>query len=299
MTRRGHWKLGLFVLLGLGALVGMTLWLTERRLRRPSATYVSFFEESVHGLSLGAPVKFKGSLIGRVVATEIAPDHRHVQVTSAIWLSKLRDLAIRPGTWPPDLVATLDLASITADRFLQIDVLAPDQTVVSLGFATPPNTIPVVPSSLERIERGAVAAAEAGAQLGGLVNQLRRDADLAAQVLDDVGPLARDLRALVHDGRATSRAFADLARGLDDPHGPLQELLARARGAASDLVATSTAVRGVAGTFGDRALLLGDDVELTLSDLRSSLEAVRALARLLERDPAALVRGRSQQRGRP
>jgi len=88
-TATNHWKLGLFVLLAVGATLGTLFWLGARRFRRESFPAISYFDESVQGLDVGSPVKFRGVTVGTVADITIAPDHRHVQVTSDIYVDAL------------------------------------------------------------------------------------------------------------------------------------------------------------------------------------------------------------------
>ena len=94
-TATNHWKLGLFVLLAVVALLGALFWLGARRFHRESFAAVSYFDESVQGLDVGSPVKFRGVTVGTVAEITIAPDRRHVQVTSNIYLDALVRLGLR------------------------------------------------------------------------------------------------------------------------------------------------------------------------------------------------------------
>jgi hypothetical protein len=93
-TATNHWKLGLFVVVGLVAMVGALFWLGARRFQRTSFPAVSYFDESVQGLDVGSPVKFRGVTVGNVADITIAPDHRHVQVTSDIYVDALQRLGL-------------------------------------------------------------------------------------------------------------------------------------------------------------------------------------------------------------
>ena len=54
--------------------------LGARSLQKEVGRYVSYFDESVQGLDVGSPVKFRGVTIGTVGGIDVAPDHRHVEV---------------------------------------------------------------------------------------------------------------------------------------------------------------------------------------------------------------------------
>ena len=77
-----HFKLGMFVILSFGAMVTAGVALGSHAIKRDTTKYHTYFNESVQGLDVGSPVKFRGVTIGAVSAIEIAPDHREVDVVS-------------------------------------------------------------------------------------------------------------------------------------------------------------------------------------------------------------------------
>ena len=79
-----HWKLGLFVVVGFVLALSTVAVLGARSLRKEVVQYVSYFDESVQGLEAGSPIKFRGVTIGTVGKIDVAPDHRHVEVTSEL-----------------------------------------------------------------------------------------------------------------------------------------------------------------------------------------------------------------------
>ena len=62
-------RLGLFVLVTLALLAGILFLLGGRSLFQPTFTFESYFNESVAGLAIGAPVQYRGVPLGQV--TEI------------------------------------------------------------------------------------------------------------------------------------------------------------------------------------------------------------------------------------
>jgi ABC-type transporter Mla subunit MlaD len=96
-TGTNHYKLGLFVLLGLALSLMFVLVLGASNWNEESVRYVSYFDESVQGLEVGSPVKFRGVPVGRVAAIGIAPDQRHVQVTSVLTVANLERLDLGGG----------------------------------------------------------------------------------------------------------------------------------------------------------------------------------------------------------
>ena len=100
------------------------------RFRKDTSRYHSYFNESVQGLELGAPVKFRGVTIGHVSGIEIAPDHRMVDVVSELDSRKVMRMGLTEtgevdGTErfaiPPDLRAQLNSQGITGVKFISMD----------------------------------------------------------------------------------------------------------------------------------------------------------------------------------
>ena len=100
----GHWKLGLFVLLGLFVAFGAVVWLGAAEIDKDVARYVTYFDESVQGLDVGSPVKFRGVRIGNEPFGQRAEGRR-------------------PG-----------VQVLQAERPLEISCLAPGQWIASFGF---------------------------------------------------------------------------------------------------------------------------------------------------------------------
>src|SRR5689334_24954719 len=122
-----YWKLGLFVIVGLGLSLAALVVLVARRWNDETVDYLSFFDESVQGLEVGSPVKFRGVTIGRVSAIDVAPDHRHVQVANELFVEQLGrlDLRIARGetgvSAHPGLRMQLAQAGITGVKFMLLD----------------------------------------------------------------------------------------------------------------------------------------------------------------------------------
>ena len=65
LTKASSFRVGLFLLIGI--VVGLTavIWLGASRMFEETKAYVTYFDESVSGLSTDASVKYRGVTVGR------------------------------------------------------------------------------------------------------------------------------------------------------------------------------------------------------------------------------------------
>jgi phospholipid/cholesterol/gamma-HCH transport system substrate-binding protein len=284
-TAANHWKLGLFVVTALAGVVGVTFWLGSHLVERESFEAISYFDESVQGLEVGSPVKWRGVTVGTVRDITVAPDARHVQVTSDIFVDALRRLGLeRPKRGQafidPNLRVQLASAGITGIRFLQTDFFDPVRhPPPRLPFEPPWNYVPSTPSTLKSVEDSVVeilnrlpaVVAQADEALGALRTTLASVDGLAATLQADDGAF----NALLVQLRTTA---ARLERALKE----------------AELGSTTASLRSTSSQVGEAAVGVSDareELAASLVALREALESVRALTDSLERDPSALLRG--------
>ncbi|MCC6849392.1 MAG: MCE family protein [Deltaproteobacteria bacterium] len=286
-TAANNWKLGLFVVLGVLLMLAALFWLGARRFQRTSFPAVSYFDESVQGLDVGSPVKFRGVTVGNVADITIAPDHRHVQVTSDIYLDAIQrlglgDRAPRAGEefMNPLLRMQLVSAGITGVRFLQTDFFHPGRyPEPTLPFQAPWNYIPSVPSTLKSVGDTAME----------VVNRLPDIETRISETLATMNAALGSFDRFVTDLRSDDGSFDRL----------LVQLRTTATGVGSEIAAarlpeTTASIRSAAGTVATAASSFGEmreDLEASLAALRETLDSVRTVADSLERDPSALLRG--------
>jgi paraquat-inducible protein B len=284
-TATNHWKLGLFVVVAIFTMVAVTFWLGARALQRESFPAVTYFDESVQGLDVGSPVKFRGVTVGTVADITIAPDRRNVQVTSDIYVDAIRRLGLpvpeRGEEFiDPRLRVQLASSGITGVRFLQTDFLDPKRYPPPvMPFEPPWNYVPSAPSTLKSV------------------------GDAATDILDRLPVLEDRAKDALIDFQRTLRSVDQLVSVLAADEGSFNRLLVQLRSAAAraetvldeaKLGSTTAALRDASGSVGQAANNVGDvrdELRASLVALRETLDAARALADSLQGDPSVVLRG--------
>ena len=137
---------------------------------RDDIVYRIHFGESVNGLALGDPVKFRGVDVGTVKAMAIdLDDPRLVQVDVRL----RKDAPIKTDT-----KAVLKLKGITGVMFIELDGGSPDAP--SLASATAEDQIPEIPSEKSQLTTFLD-------ELPKVVEKFGRLEDKASKVVSDVG----------------------------------------------------------------------------------------------------------------
>ncbi|HTO71401.1 MAG TPA: MlaD family protein [Myxococcota bacterium] len=299
MNPTNYWKLGAFVLGGVLLGLGVLIWLGAANWNRRTETVTTYFDESVQGLEVGSPIKFRGVSVGTVHEISVASDLRHVRVTSLVYENVLRRLGLaqsggsfRPSEGPTEgrvLRIQLTSTGITGVKFLQIDFFdAKRFPVEKLPFDPGPNYLPSTPSTLKSIEEAAV---DVGMQLPELTMRasqtLQRLADSVEEIKDSVKPLLADDGVVVRvldQYERTGAQFERTAAVLEqEVHG-------------AKIAETTTALRNASASvmgFSSDVSATADDARDSLAALQETLDSIRALTDYLERDPASIVRGRA------
>lgn len=314
-------KLGLFVVAGLVAFMITLVVFGANSLRKETLVFKTYFNESVQGLEVGSPVKYRGVTIGTVSSSDIAPDQRHIEVTMQLNLTDVARLKLTDGTpklnakakVPPDLRTQLVSQGITGVKFVQMDFFdVKANPAEKLPFPVGENTIPSAVSTLKSLEDSIVGAVNRIPELiDGIlsimlrVNRILEDFDSKKvpdaakatfvhvdEVLASLDGTLKDLRQSNVIGK-TSTTVTDLDKAVNK----LSTLIDKV-GGDKGLVASAQKTSDAFGDLGRNATSTTKELESTLREVREAAESIRALADELERDPDMLVKGRAK-RGAP
>jgi paraquat-inducible protein B len=324
-----HWKLGLFVVVGVGCFLALLVLLGASSLKKESVTYHTYFDESVQGLDVGSPVKFRGVAIGNVSAIDVAPDRRHVEVLCAITVSQLVSLKLvdttpkkallpfakkRPVTLavPPDLRVQLESAGITGVKFISIDFFdMKDNPPPVLPFPVAENYIPAAPSTMKSLEDAVVKAVnrfpEIADQLVLVTTQINHllgsidDEKIPQQAglaLKSAAALLGSLQLTVKQadvGGLSTEAHRTI-EGLNGAIAHLDGILTRMNGDKGILVSAQRATDSI-GDLAGGAKSIGTEMGDTLREVREAADSIQRLADALDTDSDMLLKGRAK--GRP
>lgn len=315
----GAFALGVIALLSFG---GLSLFSKPQR-------FVVYFNESIHGLDLGSPVKLRGVRVGRVVDLNVQFDEKAKKSVVRVICEFNRNI-IRSGASELD-VTSRDVLQELIDKGLRAQLgvigLATGLLYVELDFMDPaqypanPATTEikyaVVPSVLSTISEFQASLTEiladfkhidfpglAGELRGFLadarkqVNALELDEFIAewTQAAKSVNAFAADpeLKETVSNLNAASSELRALMAKLDGQITPTGAKLDQTMADVRTTLDSFNATAQMLGKFINAQHNLGTEAGETFAKLSAAAEAVQRLADFLERNPQALLAGRKR-----
>ncbi len=103
--------IGLFVLVGITFFIGAVVWLGKDKISEEASYYVTYFDGSVNGLTVGTAVKYQGITCGSISELNIAPDGKLIEVV----------MLLNPGLKVTDnMRAQAAMSGIAGGKFVQL-----------------------------------------------------------------------------------------------------------------------------------------------------------------------------------
>jgi ABC-type transporter Mla subunit MlaD len=312
-----YYRLGLFVVVSITALAALFFVLGGRKLFQPTYTFETYFAESVTGLEIGSPLRFRGVPLGQVseILTSAAEYERgvplakrrnYIVVRAKVTLSAVEALQVKRDA--PELVrmglrAQTQLAGITGLQYLALDFVNPAKyRPLEFGWTPKYDYVPSLPSLTGEIIANAQAFMGSLSELDvkNLSVNLNR---LLVNVNDKVGSLpleqlSADTQNVLRNANATivrvDRLLADLKQSVDN----VEVITGSLRGFADrgDVYRTITridqTVERLNGLMGDNQY----DVRVIVQDLRTTAANLRALSATIKQYPAGALIGGPPER---
>ncbi|CAI2290496.1 MlaD family protein [Vibrio parahaemolyticus] len=308
---KSSYKLGLFVVSALVSLFVVLFILGGRSLFEPKIIVETYFDESVSGLEVGAPVRFRGITAGEVVSIELSDalyeaavprENRksYVVVRSEITGAKRTieewnrsiEISIERG-----LRATTQLAGITGQQYLSFDYTSMDE---GLSFNWKPNYpyVPSTKSSAGKIVSGiqSLIARLDEADINTLVANINMLIEMLNQSISalDADALNAQLLALLINSNQMVKSVDGV---ISDPE--VKEIV-------SSLAQISKSLNSSLKDKGDINKLIKDldraavrldvimadnqsDINYVIKDLRVTVENLKSFSETLKNQPSSII----------
>jgi len=196
-TLKTKFSVGLFLICGIAVLILAIIWLGMSNYLEKGRLYVAYFDESVQGLDVDSPVKYRGVHIGRVHSIGVAPDERLIEVVLKI------ESDLQPEGNAKNLFAKLKSVGITGLMFIELEHLPPGAAPPKPSFSFKPKypVIPTRPSEISKFFQGindvfntirSIDTKTISKQVIAMLQKINRTIDEAR-----VTQLASDMRAAV------------------------------------------------------------------------------------------------------
>ncbi|MFT3783048.1 MAG: MlaD family protein [Nibricoccus sp.] len=295
--------------------------------------FAVYFDESVHGLDLGSPVKLRGVRVGRVVGLNVQYDTRNkrsvVEVICEFGHSNLKDEAgeiidfssrkeleklIANG-----LRAQPDVAGLaTGMLFVQLDfaegppVSPPVQAIANANYLV----VPSMPSSISEFQQslGEIMAnlkrvdfAGLSREMTGVLADTRKEIKgiELAKLTSEWTKAGTAVNELVRSGEF-QKVFVRLNETIEQVSKVLANVDAQVQPAGVKLNEALAEAKSVMRSFSDAAETarrfisaqngLGEETIRTMQQLNEAAAAIQRLAEFLERNPNALLTGKKAPR---
>lgn len=321
--------IGIFVLGAITLLVFAVVVLGSGKLFRKTFEAVCFFEGSVGGLSVGAPVVFNGVRIGEVTDIILRYDTTDLTATIPVYIEidpqRLETVGPRPTSFEENLKllidhglrARLELQSIVTGK-LQVSLsFYPDRFIRLVGADQKYPEIPTIPSTVQEItkrieqlplEEMIKNIATAAEGINRVVNspEITKTIQSVSLAAEEAKGLMQNLNSQVQpissDVQQTLREAQKLIQDIDREVGPLGPSIQRTLSSIEKTsdeagVTFRQAQQTLAVLEGD----IGEDSELmyelkkAIKEVGTAGKAIQSLANTLERQPESLLFGKKQK----
>lgn len=293
--------------------------------------FVVYFDESIHGLDLGSPVKLRGVRVGRVVDLNVRYDAANNKSVVAVVCEFSRNMIIDDKGEAIDvsdrsalqalvdhgLRAQLGVVGLaTGLLFVELDFYDPHQYPAGVQAADAKRIVmPAVPSTISEYQASLteILSDLKRVDFAGLSRNLNTMMVTANQKLQAVDTArlserwanAADAVAAAASDPEIKKSFAELNAAGNDLRALVAKLDQQVQPSSDKLIQTLNEARQALATFNAAAASaqhfiqaqtdLGSEAGKTLEQLREAAASVQRLADFLERNPNAIITGRKPQ----
>jgi len=258
---------GAFVLGAVGLVIAGILIFGSGELLKTKYTYVMYFQGSVSGLAVGAPVEFRGVKVGSVQEAFATVDPKDLEIRIPVVVEFVQGSLHRLGAEAQDSSANIArLVELGMRAQLQVQSLLTGQQMIALDIH-------------EDVESATVAIdADTGhPEIPTIPTTIQEFAETARQVLHTLEKVPFD--EIFADAQSTLSGIEQLVNSPEVKRALVNtnRLLIEARDAVS---------------IGAEGSPIRYELQQTLRELAEAARSLRDFADYLERHPEALVRGK-------
>lgn len=310
--------IGAFVLGAVALLVAAVVVLGSGRLFRKTYHFVLFFDSNVNGLRLGAPVKFRGVEIGRVTDIRLSISHldgvqprRFSRVAIPVLIEIDRERIMAGGARQIDLDdprqidrliqdglrGQLALESIlTGILYVNLEMRPSTRPRLLLPRSSAYHEIPTLPTQLEQIQDqvAEIVAKMNKTDFQGFIDSTKGTSDSVREFIESpqFKGTVESMQATLDNLNATLTQLRGVMKRMDAKMDPLMSDADRL------MVDTDRTMKQAQATLDslqasiEPGSPLAYKLNQALDEISATAASMRQLTDYLQRNPAALVRGK-------
>ncbi|HEX4326594.1 MAG TPA: MlaD family protein [Burkholderiales bacterium] len=304
-TKVNYVAVGLFTLVLSAALIAGLLWLAAGgHFGKQYETYLAYVNESVAGLNLNAPVKYRGVDVGRVSDIRLDPvNSESVKLT----------FQITKGTpVKTDTTAVLKSQGLTGIAYVELDGGSKEAPLLVSGAGADYPVIQTKPSLAARLENVATQVLSNLDRTSNNLNALLSDENRAAlqRTLADISTITHTIAARKDNIDSTlanadklfeqgNRAMAEVGPAIQRIDRSAEAIRKMAENASAASVEAGNTVHAVGGDVKRLTSETLPEFERLMREMDDLASSLRRLSDNFERNPNSLLFGRAPPKKGP
>lgn len=290
-TLKTKFSVGLFLICGISVTIIGIIWLGMSNYLEKGRLFVAYFDESVQGLDVDSPVKYRGVHIGRVHRIGVAPDGELIEVILKI------ESEIKPNGDNRNLVAQLKSVGITGLMFIELEQKqTDDRDLPPFNFKPDYPVISTKPSEISKFFKGiddifnlfrALDADTISKQLTSALQKINRTIDDAklSELVNDFRTTAQKMQRLISADKM-DRLLVSIEKTSDN----FSKMAINADGGISDFRQTVNRLDRVINTSGGNMQEITTDLKMSTVQIKLAMETATALLENTDRQVDTIQR---------
>ncbi len=291
-TLKTKFSVGLFLIFGLAMLIIGIIWLGLSNYLEKGRLFVAYFNESVQGLDVDSPVKYRGVHIGRVHSIGVAPDDRLIEVVLKI------ESDIQPDGNAKNLIAKLKSVGITGLMFIELERLEQEAPQLQSAFSFKPQypVIPTRPSEISKFFQGiddifnmfrALDAQTISDQVIAALQKINKTIDDArlAQLMSDLRSAVKNMQQLLN-----TEKIGRLVASMETASGSFNRMSVNADNGITDIRATVSRLDSLIANSGGDMQQMTTDLKAAAQEVKRAMENAAILLEGADRKVDTLQR---------